>query len=485
MTATKGNDGSAARRRSIRKLLIAVSIALGLTFVLVFNSEGSKPAPVQNQYKHDDGHHKSLPNDGYGGDDDESGDDHVDLNDDGGKSRGKKKWNNEYGLAAQYRKDLIGRRNKDTKKKEEVLEGILDGSVNLVDIVNEYVTPSNDGSYEKVMGSFCKLNFAAHKTDPSNYPMFRFMVQKSPDCQDPTTFDIKKVAYLARMRDEQVEDPHSGPKLLNLTAVAFHESRCGSTLVANSMIAMDPKKHRSYSESSPPIRAFNICEDDFSHCTEKQAVNIFRDTVYLMSRTDDHHEERVFFKFQSATSRRISTFQKAFPEVPWMYVYRDPVQVMMSHVKDDKSLKRAICTKTRKHPPKTIEDIAKRHGRGGAQELEASEYCAAHLAQLTESAVRNLNDMAIPVEYDQLPGMLWEKIFPRIFGRDLEQFEVDNLKKISGVYSKGTNTAKKGEFKSDSEQKEAKASDEVKKAAKEFLTESFDQLAAFQPKLLA
>ncbi len=168
MTATKGNDGSAARRRSIRKLLIAVSIALGLTFVLVFNSEGSKPAPVQNQYKHDDGHHKSLPNDGYGGDDDESGDDHVDLNDDGGKSRGKKKWNNEYGLAAQYRKDLIGRRNKDTKKKEEVLEGILDGSVNLVDIVNEYVTPSNDGSYEKVMGSFCKLNFAAHKIDPSN-----------------------------------------------------------------------------------------------------------------------------------------------------------------------------------------------------------------------------------------------------------------------------------------------------------------------------
>ena len=344
------------------------------------------------------------------------------------------------------------------------------------------------------------------------------MVQKSPDCQNPTTFDIKKVAYLARMRDEQVEDSHTGPKLLNLTAVAFHESRCGSTLVANSMLAMNPKKHRSYSESSPPIRAFHICEDDFSHCTEEQAVNIFRDTVYLMSRTDDHREERVFFKFQSATSRRISTFQKAFPEVPWMYVYRDPVQVMMSHVKDDKSLvsfiklkisipepmlcsishsrffllsclsclqKRAICTKTRKHPPKTIEDIAKRHGRGGAHELEASEYCAAHLAQLTEAAVRNLNDMAIPVEYDQLPGILWEKIFPRIFGRDLEQFEVDNLKKISGVYSKGTNTAKKGEFKSDSEQKEAKASDEVKKAAKEFLTESFDQLAAFQPKLLA
>ena len=73
---------------------------------------------------------------------------------------------------------------------------------------------------------------------------------------------------------------------------------------------------------------------------------------------------------------------------------------------------------------------------------------------------------------------------PRIFGRPLEEFEVDNLRKISGIYSKGTNKGKQGEFKSDSEQKEKKASDEVRKAAKEFLSESFAQLARFQPQLL-
>ena len=92
--------------------------------------------------------------------------------------------------------------------------------------------------------------------------------------------------------------------------------------------------------------------------------------------------------------------------------------------------------------------------------------------------------MAIPIDYEQLPSILWEKIMPRIFGRPLEEFEVDNLRKISGIYSKGTNKGKQGEFKSDSEQKEKKASDEVRKAAKEFLSESFAQLARFQPQLL-
>jgi hypothetical protein len=134
-------------------------------------------------------------------------------------------------------------------------------------------------------------------------------------------------------------------------------------------------------------------------------------------------------------------------------------------------------------PSLEVNAIAKRHGRSGPGELEAVEFCAAHLAELTESAVSSLNDMAIPVAYDQLPSMLWEKIMPKIFGRPLEQFEIDNMETISKSYSKG-HSANKGEFKGDSEQKEKKASDEVRKAAKEFLMESFDQLGAFEPKLL-
>ncbi|OEU19846.1 hypothetical protein FRACYDRAFT_235907 [Fragilariopsis cylindrus CCMP1102] len=391
-------------------------------------------------------------------------------------------------LADTYFNELAGPSVK--SKHKRFIEMVLNGKLNLVKIEGT-PTLSQDGSYDGVVGSFCQVNFALHKEDPSSYPMFRFLEAASPGCQNPTKVDLKKVALLARQRDKKIKAGEvfvgegKEAKLLNLTAVAFHESRCGSTLVANSMIAMDPIKHRTYSESPPPVNAYTICGDDFDRCTQEQAASVLRDVIYLMSRTDDQREERVFFKFQSITSKKISTFQMAFPHVPWMYVYRDPVQVMMSHVKDDPTIKKAICTRSRNNPPKEVHAIAKRHGRSDATKLKPAEYCAAHLAMLTESAVHSLNDMAIPVAYDQLPSMMWEKIMPKIFGRPLTQTEIENLENISKSYSKGgkRNDGRKGEFKSDSEQKEKNAPQAVKDAAEVFLKESFDQLTAFGPKL--
>jgi len=512
----KGNDGSAARRRTLRKLLIAVGIALVVTFGIVFyqGSESSAGnsyrfnhgrqdddfrARVNNRFKRHDRVNRRAKARGFGGLD-RNGFADAHRRNGGGHETGKRN-KGQYQtddvsldaadddvLATQYRKDLIFDHKK-PQRAEAFLEGILNGSINLSDIDPSYkLRPSADGSYHGVYGHFCKLNWPIYKKDPSSYPMFRFLVQASPDCNNGNSmlFDLKKVAYLARRRDQEVETIFGeGPKLLNITAVAFHETRCGSTLVANSMVAMDPEKHRSYSESRPPSKAFHICGEDYERCTTKQNAAILRDTIYMMSRTDDHREERVFFKFQSSTCPGIPVFQMAFPDVPWMFVYREPVQVIMSHAKDDITMKRTVCTKTRAYPSRELHDIARRHGRNSPQELDGVEFCAAHLAELTEAVVNNLNDMAIPVAYDQLPDMMWETIFPKILDRPMKQFEIDNLKAISNTYSKGgARTNKKGEYKDDSKEKEKKASDNVRQAAKEFLQESFDQLAAFEPKLL-
>jgi hypothetical protein len=316
--------------------------------------------------------------------------------------------------------------------------------------------------------------------------MFRDVLTNSPGCDDPYVFDLHKVAYLARERDAAAhQNGQSTPKALNLTAVAFHESRCGSTLVANSMIAMDPAKHRTYSESPPPVYVLRqLCGEGFTRCSLDQAATVLRDVVYMMSRTDDPREERVFFKFQSISSKYIEVFTAAFPDVPWMYVYRDPVQVMMSHVKDDETLSRANCVRTMRGPQgDDMHGIAKRHGYRDIREMNRMEYCAAHLASLTESAVRNLNEMAIPIDYAKLPATLWEDIFPKILGRPLTDTEVSNMEAVSTMYSKGRGNKKK-EFKDDSEKKEHAASEAVREAAEKFMKESFEQLAEFEAPLL-
>lgn len=316
--------------------------------------------------------------------------------------------------------------------------------------------------------------------------MFRDLLSHSPDCQgERFKVDLRKVAELARHRDQEAREKNeSVPKALNLTTVAFHESRCGSTLVANALLAMDPVKHRTYSESQPGAQALkSICGDAYSRCTMDQAAKILQDTVYMMSRTNDPKEERVFYKFQSITSKNIEVFQKAFPEVPWMFIYRDPVQVMMSHIKDDPSMTRAKCVYSQTHhPPEDIKAIAQRHGRQ-AKQMAKEEYCAAHLAAITESAVNALNDYAIPINYDGLIEFLYTHALPRIWGRSLTSTEVSNIQAVSQTYSKGRGK-KHIEFQGDSEQKDKAASEEVKDAATLILKESYDALENFEPKLL-
>ena len=318
--------------------------------------------------------------------------------------------------------------------------------------------------------------------------MFRDIVAHSPDCQSNNLFkaDLRKVVDLARHQDEIAANSNSNKvKVLNLTAVAFHESRCGSTLVANSFIAMDPTRHRTYSESAPAAQAIrSICGEQYSRCSVTQAAKLLQDTVYMMSRTNDLREERVFYKFQSITTKAVEVFKTAFPNVPWLFVYRDPVQVMMSHFKDDPTMSHAICTRAQHNPPPDVDKIAKRYGHvNSARSLSKEEYCAAHLAGITEAAVHNLNDYAIPINYDHLMDTLMDEVLPRIWGRPLSKTELENIRTVSQTYSKGRGNRHK-EFKGDSEQKAKAASQQVRDAAEMILKQSYDALETFQSKIM-
>jgi hypothetical protein len=46
----------------------------------------------------------------------------------------------------------------------------------------------------------------------------------------------------------------------------------------------------------------------------------------LMCRSSYH--TKCFFKLQSANTPRLNLFRRAFPHVPWAFVFREPVQVM-------------------------------------------------------------------------------------------------------------------------------------------------------------
>ena len=355
---------------------------------------------------------------------------------------------------------------------------ILSASTNLVNINIGEQSTIRDTSYKGVIAEFCTLDFTAQKDNPPEQPMFRDVVTHS-GCDNRKQIirvDLKEVIDLVKEYDEDNTD-NNLPTLLDLKGVVFHESRCGSTLSTNSMMALNPQKHRVYSESSPPIAALRGCGEDYSDCTVEGGANLLKDVIYLKGRSNDPKEENLYFKFQSVTTRTMETFRTAFPTTPWIFLYREPIEVLMSQLDVPRGAQ-PNCVRSKQSSP-MVRSFVKKSGYDYG-DLVKEEFCAIHLATLCESALRNLEDayglgMAINYHKELVHDFL-DTIFPKHFHTPVDADARDRVLKISGTYSKNRGQHAEGEFKSDSETKERNASDEVKDAAKAFLQPSFDKL---------
>jgi len=208
--------------------------------------------------------------------------------------------------------------------------------------------------------------------------MFRDLIEKSPHCaRNAFEFNLKEAVEITREYDENGNG--SNVQTLEPNGFVFHESRCGSTLVANSLAAMNPSQTRVYSESGPPLSVLQSCGEEFGSCGKEQVAAFFQDVVYMMGRTDNPDEKHMFFKIQSAGSKFISILNVAFPDAPWVFVYRDPVEVMMSHL-DIPKMERANCLRTMKRPTKAIRNMVKAKGED-LRNLSPEDFCAIHLVR--------------------------------------------------------------------------------------------------------
>ena len=326
----------------------------------------------------------------------------------------KERFSNEIGKVSirktNNRKDTKAKKIKNTKTintkhdKDDIFELIAKAELDLIAIdtsniiVSTTTNPDGDvttSKYEGVTATFCKLHWTKYKKDPPSLPMFRMLVEES-DCDSSDNRYTMDLADIARKLDEheaeyeEKYDVHVMPP----AGFIFHESRVGSTLVSNSLTAMDPAAHRVYSESDPINQAFGACKS-FTLCDMETNVDLLRDVVYLLGRTSVPTEKRMFFKVSSAFTTRIDVMQAAFEYVPWLFVFRNPVQTMMSHI-DPTKLKTfrgasypAVCLRSKHHPSEELQSLVldKYDPDRRASELSDVEFCAAHLVRDREMTI--------------------------------------------------------------------------------------------------
>ncbi len=155
----------------------------------------------------------------------------------------------------------------------------------------EFWTPTRIDNAADPMVTLCKLNFRKYSESPHQYPMFRDLETMS-SCSILRSRRASLSSLLAEIHTDATRGLSSG-RTLAPTAFFFHESRVGSTLVANTL-ACDPFS-LVFSESPPPASALLHGKGD-----RARRVKLFRDIVTVMGRSPFH--TRLFFKFQSITS---------------------------------------------------------------------------------------------------------------------------------------------------------------------------------------
>ena len=322
---------------------------------------------------------------------------------------------------------------------------------------------------EDPMITMCKLNFKEYTKSPHLYPMFK-EVEAMSLCQGHNRRKEKLSKLMAELKAR--EGTPAG-RIVPPAGFVFHESRVGSTLVANTL-ASTPFA-MVFSESPPPASVLLHCQG----CERKQQVKIFRDVVTLMGNSPIH--KYLFFKLQSITSTKMEIALEAFPETPFAFVYRNSVQTMMSHMDPNKGSFNAPCLRSKRAPPP---DVAKVLESIPGKPNEA--WCAAHLGWLCKSALSAYNKYGVThddsghikqrgmlVNYESLPGIVPRALLP-LFQIDPDEAWLKKMDAESKVYSKGKGVTKV--FKSDSKDKEKRATGAINHFAHEILDPAYDAM---------
>jgi hypothetical protein len=186
------------------------------------------------------------------------------------------------------------------------------------------------------------------------------------------------------------------------TGFIFHMSRCGSTLMSQ-MLAACPE-NIAISEALPIDTALRP-DIGGPGMNDELRIRLLRSVVGGLGQRRRGDELRYFIKFDCWHTLYLDLIRRAFPTVPWLFLYRDPVEVLVSQM--------------RQRGVQTVPGMIRPELFGidfvDAVQMPAADYCAKVLAAICQAALdRRRVDDGLLINYAELPDAVWSNV-PRHF----------------------------------------------------------------------
>ena len=190
----------------------------------------------------------------------------------------------------------------------------------------------------------------------------------------------------------------------------FHMSRCGSTLVTRMLMAIADSLIVSEAQPLNDILAMALRNP----WSEQRRIAALRAMINALGRRSQVGRPYIL-KLHCWHALALPLFRAAFPNVPWLFIYREPAEILASQM--------------RMRGPELIPEMMSPswYGIEPDPEMPAEAYCARALARIAGAAADQLElGNGLAVNYDELPEAVVSKIL-RHFGlepREAEQAEM-------------------------------------------------------------
>lgn len=248
------------------------------------------------------------------------------------------------------------------------------------------------------------------------------------------------------------------------TGFIFHSSRCGSTLVANACRAINNSivLSEAYAIDKLIARFFTDAADN----VKASLYSVFlRSVVHALAQRRRGNEEHLFIKFACTSFAQLKRIQRIWPHVPWLFLYRDPVETIVSNVNDPPTWLldddwRVLTSITGATP----DEVA-------AMTLE--ERCARSIGSFYSHACDLANDQSLLLNYNQLSVPVISNVL-KFFKVSPSAQELEAIVRASGVYAKEISGTRP--FVADTSAKQKLASDLIREMAARWASEPYRQL---------
>ena len=248
------------------------------------------------------------------------------------------------------------------------------------------------------------------------------------------------------------------------TGFIFHSSRCGSTLVANACRAIEGSIVLSEPPAVDKLVARFITDVDQQRTKELLYSVFLRATVAALAQRRTGRERHLFIKFACCSVSQIERIRRIWPNVPWLFLYRDPVETVVSNIQnlpswlqdEDHRVLAAILGTS----PSEVAAMTK------------EELCARSIAAFYTTAHRVANDRALLLNYNQLSPAEVSNLL-KFFGVMPTEAEMETIARQARVYSKATAART---FVADTEAKHLLATDLIREMADRWANKPYQLL---------